>query len=446
MADMPVPRAAAASARLTDDNRVALGSAEPVFTRPHEGEFRATALVIAAETCLCLISVDALVAPGAVVRAAAARIASATGIPTDNVLICATHTHAAPSTIDILGFRPNREFLRRIEEACVQAARAAWADLEGPDATPGQAEVELLLGVTQESTVGRNSRLLLKDGTVGWYGYEASDVVRPTGPYDPDLHVIAMKRRAGGYAGIVFNHSVHNIGAVREGALSPGFYGLSAQEVERRHGATTLFLPGAFGSTHNITHRKSGVPPAECVKRVVAAVEAALAGASRAPAGPVRILNRPFTYRAREFDEDKEAAAVSFYMRKYAPADAAAQEEVFRQGRVELARLHSQERQTRLTAVRLGDIALVGVPGEMFARLGLDLRRRSPFPHTCVIGLANEPLGYIPDRQAYADGGYQTWPAGHSVMAVGTGEAMVDQALDMLEELRRADSATDGHG
>lgn len=440
---MPALRAAAAAARLTDDNMTALGSAERVFSRPYEGQFRAAALVIDGETRLCLIGVDALVAPSAVVSAAAARIAAATAIPVENVLICATHTHTAPGTIDILGFTPNREFLRRIEEACVQAARSAWEDL---DAAPEQAEAELLLGVTQEATVGRNSRLLLKDGTVGWYGYEASDVVRPTGPYDPDLHVIAVKRRVGGYAGIVLNHSVHNIGGIREGALSPGFYGLSAQEIERRHGATALFLPGAFGSTHNKTHKNSGVPAAECVKRVVAAVEVALAGASPAPAGPVRVLNRPFTYRVREFDEDKEAAAVKYYMEKYAPADAAAQVEVFRQGRAELARLRGEEGQTRLMAVRLGDIALVGVPGEMFAKLGLDLRQRSPFPHTCVVGLANEPLGYIPDRQAYADGGYQTWPAGHSVMAVGTGEVMVDQALDMLEELRRADSATDEHG
>ena len=90
-------------------------------------------------------------------------------------------------------------------------------------------------------------------------------------------------------------------------------------------------------------------------------------------------------------------------------------------------------------AFRLGDIGLVGVPGEMFARLGLDLRSRSPFPHTCIVGLANEPLGYIPDRQAYEDGGYQTWPAGHSIMAPGTGEAMVDQAVGMLEELWRGE-------
>jgi len=91
--------------------------------------------------------------------------------------------------------------------------------------------------------------------------------------------------------------------------------------------------------------------------------------------------------------------------------------------------------QTRLQIIRLGDLVFVGIPGEMFARLGLELRRRSPFRHTCIIGLTNENIGYIPDRRAYADGGYQTWAGGHSKLEVGTGEAMVDQAVAMLDEL-----------
>ena len=94
-----------------------------------------------------------------------------------------------------------------------------------------------------------------------------------------------------------------------------------------------------------------------------------------------------------------------------------------------------EARHTRLQIIRLGDLALVGIPGEVFARLGLELRRRSPFRHTCIIGLANEQISYIPDRKAYSDGGYQTWVGWHSMLEVGTGEAMVDQAVAMLDEL-----------
>ena len=260
-------------------------------------------------------------------------------------------------------------------------------------------------------------------------------MVRPTGPYDPDLYVLALRRADGKYGGLAFNHSVHNIGHIREDCMSPCFYGLAALEVERRHGATTLFLPGAFGSTHNITYNNSGVPAAECVHRVVAAIEEALGRLQPALPGPVQVLNRQFTYRVRRFDEAKEALAVKSYLEKYVPQRAAGQIEMFRRMREEMAPHQGEARQTRLQIIRLGDIVFVGIPGEMFARLGLELRRRSPFRHTCIIGLANEQIGYIPDRQAYADGGYQTWVGWHSMLEVGTGEAMVDQAVAMLDEL-----------
>jgi hypothetical protein len=417
---------------LTDDNMAALHAEEKVFHRGWEGAFRANAVVIEAEQRICLVSLDAQNIRPYVTRPAARRIAAATGIPEDNILICSTHTHRGPNTSDIFGSKPNREYLRRMEEGSVLAATQAAATLRAAGAA---AQATLLFGQSQEATVGRNSRLLLKDGMIGWDGYEEQDVVRPTGPYDPDLYVLALRRADGKYAGLAFNHSVHNIGGIRDGCMSPCFYGLAGLEVERRHGATTLFLPGAFGSTHNATSKNSGVAAAECVQRVVDAVDEALGHLQPALPGPVRVLKRPFHYRVRRFDEAREALAVRSYLEKYAPRRVPGQVEIFRKMRAEMASHQGETRQTHLQAIRLGDLALVGIPGELFARLGLELRRRSPFRHTCIVGLANEQISYIADRQAYVDGGYQTWVGWHSMLEPGTGEAMVDQAVAMLNEL-----------
>lgn len=424
-------RAASASVKLTDDNMVGLHAQKKVFHQPWEGEFRANALVLEAESRICLVSLDSLNPLLPMTRSAAKRIAAATGIPEDNILICATHTHRGPPMSDAFG-QPDAEYVRRLEEGSVQAAFKAVAAI---DDVPSAARSTVWFGQSQEATVGRNSRLLLKDGSIGWDGYEEQDVVRPTGPYDPDLYVLALRRADGKYAGLAFNHSVHNIGRVRADCMSPCFYGLAGLEAERRHGATTLFLPGAFGSTHNITYTNSGVPAAECVRRVGDAIEEALGRLQPARPGPVRVLNRPFTYHVRRFDEAREALAVKSYLEKYVPQRAARQSEWFRKMREEMAPHQGEARQTRLHIIRLGDIVFVGIPGEMFARLGLELRRRSPFRHTCIIGLTNENIGYIPDCQAYADGGYQTWVGWHSKLEVGTGEAMVNQAVAILNEL-----------
>ncbi|MBT4815706.1 MAG: hypothetical protein HON70_08415 [Lentisphaerae bacterium] len=88
-----------------------------------------------------------------------------------------------------------------------------------------------------------------------------------------------------------------------------------------------------------------------------------------------------------------------------------------------------------LQVLQIGELAIVAVPGELFAALGLRIRHRSPFRHTFIAGLANDEIGYIADRKGYQDGGYQTWFCGHSRLDPGEGERMVDAALNMLADL-----------
>jgi hypothetical protein len=80
-------------------------------------------------------------------------------------------------------------------------------------------------------------------------------------------------------------------------------------------------------------------------------------------------------------------------------------------------------------------VAIVGVPGELFTKLGLDIKRRSPFRDTVVVELANDWIGYIPDREAFKLGGYQVWTGLHSYVEPGTGERIVDELGKMLDEL-----------
>lgn len=84
-------------------------------------------------------------------------------------------------------------------------------------------------------------------------------------------------------------------------------------------------------------------------------------------------------------------------------------------------------------AIALGrDVAWVGLPGEVFVELGLALKKRSPFKHTFVVELANECLGYIPDRRSYAEGNYEPESAR---CAAGSGEKLVDVGAKLLTEL-----------
>jgi len=62
-----------------------------------------------------------------------------------------------------------------------------------------------------------------------------------------------------------------------------------------------------------------------------------------------------------------------------------------------------------LQALRIGDGVINAIPFETFAETGLELKDRSPFPHTMNIELANGSFGYLPTPRQHRLGGYETW-------------------------------------
>jgi hypothetical protein len=280
----------------------------------------------------------------------------------------------------------------------------------------------------QEATVGQNSRLLLNDNFIFWIG-PRDNVVRPTGPFDVDLPVLAFRKDDGTYSGVLFNHSTHCIGT-REPKRSPGFYGLAAQELSEELGAPCAFFSGAAGSTHNLV-----LSCDEMVLRLKGAVHDALAAAEPLPDATLASAKREFTYEVRRFDEEVEEKKCVDYCRKYAPQHADYIAQVFRDMRGVLRGHQGESRSTWLQAMRIGDVYFVAVPAEYFTVLGVEIKRRSPYRYTYVLGLSNDYIGYVPDREAYDLGGYQTWTGLHSLVERGTGEAIVETAVELLKEV-----------
>ena len=86
-----------------------------------------------------------------------------------------------------------------------------------------------------------------------------------------------------------------------------------------------------------------------------------------------------------------------------------------------------------MTIVGVGNIAIVGIPGELFVELGLAIRANPFFAQTFVAGYCNDLIGYIPTRAAYAEGGYEVDTAR---IAAGCGETIVDLTLSTLAAMR----------
>ena len=418
-------RAGAAAVVLdATDDLVIGGSIGPGKAKGQEGTLRASALVVQDPkgNTVALVACDVLMVERDRLDLAARRIETATGIPFDHILINATHTHHAPTTVTVHGYRREEAFTKQVEDKIVEAAVKAKERL-------GPASASFRLG--EESSVGKNSRLLLGDGTIFWIGPK-DDAVRPTGPFDPDLPVLAFRRPDGRNEAILFNHSTHTIGTETPGVRSPSYYGLAAQRIEAEKGGTVLFFSGASGSTHNLD-----VPTKEATIRIKAAVAEALSNARPLAIARVDGIRKEIAVKVRVFDEKQDDAAVTAYCEKRSTkpfSDATI--DVFRAMRKELASKQGRERKTWVQAVLIGEVAFVGVPGEFFTKLGREIKLRSPYRDTFVFQLANDYVGYIPDQKAYELGGYQTWTGLHSWVERGTGERMVDEAVALLRKLK----------
>ncbi|MCA9087096.1 MAG: hypothetical protein KDA90_00510, partial [Planctomycetaceae bacterium] len=88
-------------------------------------------------------------------------------------------------------------------------------------------------------------------------------------------------------------------------------------------------------------------------------------------------------------------------------------------------------------AIRIGDLAICGIPFETFAEIGLELKDRSPFPQTMVIGLANGRYGYLPTPEQHRLGGYETW-LGTNIVQEDTSVILTENLVEMMNELHGA--------
>lgn len=419
---------AAAAGFEADDSMEIAGSILPGKATGQEGELRAVAVVLekTPHPKVAIVACDILMITRDLLDPVVAEIEKTTGIPASHVLINCTHTHHAPSTVKVHGYGRNEVFCKEVQKKILEAVQKADANL-----AKEKEDCQFHFALGHEDTIGQNSRQMLSDGSIYWTG-ERGDFVRPTGPFDPELPVFAFRDGGGKMLALMYNHSTHTIGLRTGGKRSPSFYGLAAQEVEQDMGGVVSFLEGASGSTHNLF-----VPSLTAITKMKQAVSETLEKAQPREVHRIMAMKQPFVFKVRQFDEVREEYAVTTYCQKRIPTRAEDTARVFRNMRKELAPLQGQERTTWIQTMVIGDVAIVAVPAEFFTKLGLDIKNRSPFRHTYVAELANDWIGYIPDEDAFKLGGYQVWTGFHSYAEPGTGERMVDAAVEMLKELAK---------
>jgi len=99
-----------------------------------------------------------------------------------------------------------------------------------------------------------------------------------------------------------------------------------------------------------------------------------------------------------------------------------------------LERIRSMGRQpAEIQVILMGNHAYVGIPAEYFVQLGLRIKEECYPLHALVVGHANGMVGYVPHREAFQRGGYETTLCGSSRLAPEAGDLMADWAIRLVK-------------
>jgi hypothetical protein len=90
---------------------------------------------------------------------------------------------------------------------------------------------------------------------------------------------------------------------------------------------------------------------------------------------------------------------------------------------------------TEIQVLRIGDIYILGLPGEVLVEVGLEIKKESGIENLFIISLSNDACGYVCHSQAYDEGGYE--PGWGTNLAKGAGEIMIKEVLDVISQMKQ---------
>lgn len=446
-------------------------------------DLTATLLVLRDESnTIAILGVDLALVGGQMFIDARRAIASALGTEPSHILINYSHTHCGPSLktyfydTDPALMELRDRYERGFVESCGRLAAEAAAGLR-------RARIGTAAG---EARIGVNRREIDSDGSV-FLGEN------PDGPVDHEVRVIRIDDLDGRPIAVVFAHGCHTVTmGPKCMSYSPDYPGPARQIIESHLGCPSLFLQANGGNINPITgiggniddsdhkNRLGGILGAEVVKvasgiythsirgpRVFFGMlsKAAMYPRVPLPAEPDQQLSAheveielplyPFPSLdearalSRRYDDELEnhirqgtrgaLLNVGYVFQRWARNLVAA---------IETGRNESVT--GRIQVLRIGELAIASFPGETFAEAGIEVKRRSPFPHTAFLGYSNGAVSYLPVREAYPREGWSVngrygIPDMHfkdyglpTALLPGGSEAVVDQTVALLGEACRA--------
>jgi neutral ceramidase len=385
-------------------------------------------------TKIAIVSADLLYTPLEEITGPVRKIIwEKTGIPEQNVLVCATHTHSGPEVFTLSKFRPEERIdPAKLDQPYLQTLNRKIADAVFL-AQQKMKKVKIGIGGGSAPELLYNRRTKKPDGTVTMTfsvtpeiaatrkiqtGPDGTTSVSFTmsapspdlkfGPVDPTVQVLRVEDANDSVVGSMLNFACHPVCIYPSmpTTISADYPGDAMDLVEQTEGGVCLFTLGTAGDMVPYqrgldAHRQIGKAlGAEAVRRLqfVPTSDDVTMDAIR------KDLRFPAKTPSSTEGGNKPDEGTDFI-------------------------------QTEIQIIRIGDIYLLGLPGEVLAEVGLEIRRQANVEKLFLISLGNDAIGYVCHKQAYDEGGYEPDSATH--LAKGAGETMINEAMGLLYRIKQ---------
>ncbi len=375
-----------------------------------------------------------------------ANIAAKTDIKPENIMITCSHTHSGPKPIidDAEG--------KDVEAKAFLLKASTAAIIANERLKP----TTIAVGKSSESRISHNRRIKCKDGSTHmcWEKYEPGFAIGPLGPIDPEVITMSFTQD-GKQVGALVNFACHATTLTGNNWLySADYPGYMVETLKKLKGKDymPMFINGVSGNLTQVDYRVGfpdtyqecqrigymlGVAAAAAInnEQVISGNEIAVSR-EMVPLSNLDITDEQFEW-AQMIIKKVEKEGMPPIQANGIPDAAYAKNWISMRAKQDL--VDSLE----LMVVRIGDIAIVGFPGEMFTEFGLDIKAKSAFKNTIVAGITNDSRAYFPTKVSFTEGlkgftpmikGYETTP-GSTYFDIGSGEKLSESALNQLKKL-----------
>ncbi len=426
------------------------GNMQDVTVRNVHDDIHARAIVLDdGHTQLGFVVLDLCMVYRETLDKAKKRASEFTGIPVENMMMSATHTHSAGTACGVFQSDPTPEYQEFLVERAADALIRAYEN---------RVPAKIAWGVGKEDSEVFNRRWYLKPGTPMPNPFGGQDKVKmnpgqgnpnkvkPAGPTDPEVPTMMVQTLDGKPIALLANYSLHYVGGTGPGEISADYYGRFADHIgellqAKKEPGSPYFVGvmsnGTSGDINNInwpSDKTESFGPYEkmntVAKKVANASYAAIKDAPTQNWVSLAAKQTELTLGVRKPNAAEIKRAEQIVAKAEGPTMKSLEEIYARE--TLLMKDYPDNVNILLQVFRIGDLAITAIPAEVFVEIGLELKAKSPFKPTFNIELANGYNGYLPTPAHHRLGGYETWRARSSYLEENASDKILKSLFDLL--------------